>query len=97
MVKSPRGRLDAAPPGLGTGGMTIGPLPTVPALAGSGTAPDCAWAAPGRGGVALWAKAPTQVPTNNAAASFSNTFFIAILVPEIILCACFHATRNGLR
>src|SRR5882672_1625578 len=82
MVKSPRGRLEAFPPGLGTGGATIGPLPTTLALAGSGTALDCAWAAPGRDGLALWASAPAQVLTSNAAASLSNRFFIDILASK---------------
>src|SRR5471032_1698191 len=82
MVKSPRGLLGALPD-RGGGGMTMGPLPTVPALAGSGRAPDCAWAAPGRGVVAVWASAPAQVVTSKAAANFSNTFFIGFLVSRI--------------
>src|SRR5690349_5464408 len=76
MVKSPRGRDGPAPVGRGTGGITIGPLPTTLALAGSGIALDCALAAPGREGAALWASATAQLPTSNAPASFSNTFFI---------------------
>src|SRR5262245_39768994 len=78
MVKSPRGRLGPLPLGRGTGGAMIGPLPTTLALAGSGMALDCAWAAPGRDGAALCARAMTQLPTNNAAASLNR--FIVILV-----------------
>src|SRR6185312_14841198 len=76
MVKSPRGRLGALPPGRGAGGgITIGPLPTTLALAGR--SPDCAPAAPGRDGAALCARAMAQLPTNNAAASLNS--FIVIL------------------
>jgi len=69
----------AAPGRAGGGGMTIGPLPTTFALAGSGTELDCAWAAPGLGGVALWASASTHVLTSNAAANFNSMFFIVFL------------------
>ncbi len=97
MVKSPRGRLGAFP-GRGTGGATIGPLPTTLALAGSGTALDCAWAAPGRDGVAVCASATAQVLTSKAPASFSNTVFIDILALRIFLSVRrFYATKNGLR
>src|SRR5690242_17418937 len=81
MVKSPRGRLTVGWPdsgGRGTGGAMIGPVPTTLALAGSAVA-ACAWAAPGREGAALCARATAQVPISNAPASFI-TFFIGILV-----------------
>src|SRR3569833_3220362 len=77
MVKSPRGRCGPAPAGLGTGGAMIGPVPTTLALAGSAVA-ACAWAAPGREGAALCARATAQVPISNAPASFI-TFFIGVL------------------
>ena len=80
MVKSPRGRAGARPGRGAGGGMTIGPLPTTLALAGSGTSLDWAPAAPGRDGAAVWASAMVQVPTRKAAASFRNTVFIDILV-----------------
>src|SRR3954464_8586120 len=84
MVKSPRGRLEAFP-GRATGGAMIGPLPTTLALAGSAVALDWAWAAPGRGGVAVCASATAQVLTNNAPASFNNRFFIDILVFRFLI------------
>src|ERR1051325_11149137 len=75
MVKSPRGRLAAFPPGRGTGGAMIGPLPTTLALAGRATGLDCAWAAPG---LSAWAKAPTQLPTNSATASLGRIVFFIV-------------------
>jgi hypothetical protein len=80
MVKSPRGRLAAFPPGRGTGAAMIGPLPTTLALAGSGAALDCAWAAPG---LSACASAATQLPTSKKAASLGRIVFIDNLAFEI--------------
>jgi hypothetical protein len=60
----------------GGGGITIGPLPTTLALAGSGMALDCAPAAPGLGAGSC-ASASAQLPINKAAESLSS--FIVIL------------------
>src|SRR5262245_27376513 len=97
MVKSPRGRCGPAPAGRGTGGITIGPLRTTLAVAGSGLSLDAARAAPGRSGAAApGAKATAQVPTSNAPAIFM-TFFIDVLASFFCRFTGYAATRNGLR
>src|SRR5438874_7749454 len=63
----------------------MGPLPTTLAPAGIGPALDCCGAAPGP---ALWASAPAQLPTSNAAASFNKTFFIGILASLLLSVSC---------
>ena len=61
-------------------GMTMGPLPTTLALAGSAAALDCAWAAPG---LSACASAATQLPTSRKAASLGRIVFISNLAFEI--------------
>ena len=74
MVKSPRGRAGPAPGGRGTGGITIGPLPTT--LAFGGRAGGVGWGV--AAGAIVCADILTHAASASAAVDLVNKRFIGI-------------------